>query len=355
MKFIKACVCQSLALTTACNMAMLPSSANGSGYTLRQATDPNQALLTDSDRPQTSEAGANRESFPKEILKSGVRLQAATISPNSRQLAEDIHLMPLLQRIQNLRGKVDATNFEATAENLAASQQLTASTVMAMQIIDETNLAIDYVLAEMSAEQNIYNELLSTFVSDRDKRVFKTNAASFIANGILWALAEGLDVPTNQHPNYSTSSGTFGILAGIVPSIASILALYQLNGKKEPSERDPNMLSQLLGYPATDEIEYPTPIWTFLRNVPADDSNHKTRKDQLIDRWVSDKNIPNFTDRSSSQQLDIITASNPRKKGLSIATLNARQQMLQQLSAEILKMKRLLYELSMAVRGAKTV
>ncbi|HEY9681205.1 MAG TPA: hypothetical protein V6C86_06470 [Oculatellaceae cyanobacterium] len=304
---------------------------------------------------QTFEPGANQEKFPKEILRSGVRLQATTISDNSRQLAEQLKLLPLLQRIQSLRGRFDPINFEPTQANISMSQQLTASTIAAMQIIDEANLAIDYVLGEMTAEQNIYNEILSTLTSDRDKTVFKTNAVSFITNGILWALAEALDIPTNRHPNFSTSSGTFGILAGVVPSIASIVALYQLNGKKEMSEKDPNMLSQILGYPASPEIEYPKPVWDFLTAVPASNESAKTRKDQLIDRWVSDKNISNFTDRNSQEQLDVITASAQHKKGLSIATLNARQAMLQQLAAEILKMKRLLYELSMAVRGAKSV
>ena len=321
---------------------------------LMATTAPNQ--LADSDIATTAEAGANKESRPKQILRTGVNLNTSTLSPNSRQLAEDLHLMPILQRIQKLRGRVDPTNFEATVENLATSQQLTASTVMAMQIIEEANLAIDFVIAEINAEENIYNELLSTFSGNRDKTVFKTNAVSFITNGILWAVAEGLDVPTNKHPNYSISSGTFGILAGIVPSIASILAMYQLNGKKELSERDPNMLSKVLGFPITNEsIEYPQPVWDFLKEVPASGEVPKSRKDQLIDRWVSDKNIPNFTDRSSSVQLDIITANGERKKGLSISTLNARQALLQQLSSEILKMKRMLYELSLAVRGAKTV
>jgi hypothetical protein len=146
-----------------------------------------------------------------------------------------------------------------------------------------------------------------------------------------------------------------GVLAGIVPSIASIYALYQLRGKRRTSEKDPNMLSKLFDYPTPVDVDYPRLVWEFMNSVPADDPKGKSRRDQLIDRWIADKNIPNFTDRNSSKQLDVITASIPRKHGLSIDTLNARQALLQQLSSEILKMKRMLLELTMVVHGEKTI
>jgi hypothetical protein len=318
------------------------------------ASKPSAGSLVAAASPP-GEQGANSQAFPTQILKTGVNLQARVISANSRQLADQLNLLPVLQRIQNLRGQIDPTNFEPTTENIAKSQQLTASTVLALQIIEETDLAIEFVTAEIDAEENINNEILATFTSARDKAVLKTNALSFITNGALWAVGEALDIPTNTHPNYSVASGTFGILAGIVPTIASMYALKQLDGKKSMSEKDPNMLSKLFHYPTDIDIDYPEPVWKFLNAAPAGEPNSKSRRDQLIDRWISDKNISNFTDRTSAKQLDVITASVPQKKGLSISTLNARQSMLQQLESEILKMKRLLYELTMALNGKKQV
>ena len=49
----------------------------------------------------------------------------------------------------------------------------------------------------------------------------------------------------------------------------------------------------------------------------------------------------------------MITASVAQHKGLSIGTLTARQVMLNQLSAEIMKMKRMLLELTMVLDGEK--
>jgi len=113
------------------------------------------------------------------------------------------------------------------------------------------------------------------------------------------------------------------------------------------------MLAKLFNYPTSPEIEYPKPVWDFLNSAPADEDTTRTRRDQLIDRWISDKNIPTFTDRNSKKDLDIITASVLQRKGLSIDVLNVRQVMLTQLAAELMKMKRLLLELMMAARDEK--
>lgn len=298
---------------------------------------------------------ANSQGLPKQILHTGVNLNSTDISPNTRQLAEHLKLTSLLERAQILRTKIDPINFAPTLENIALSQQLTACISESTQIIQEANLSIDFTLAEISAEQNIYNEILSTYTTDRDKAVLKTNAISFILNGALWSVCEGFDIPTYKYPKLSIPSGVTGILAGIVPSIASMYALRQLNGKKETSENDPNMLAKLFNYPVSPEIEYPKSVWDYLDSIPTDDKESKTRRDLLIERWVADKNIPAFTDRTATKLLDTITATKPHKKALNISTLNTRLAMLQQLGAEILKMKRMLLELSMVVHGEKQI
>ena len=261
------------------------------------------------------------------------------ISPNSRQLADIINLTSILQNIQSQRQHLEVNKDLTTFADLRESQLLTSNVIKAMQIIQQTDLAIDYTLAEISAEKEAYRNVLGNYANKRDRAVLKTNAISFITNGILWAVAEGLDIPTYRYPRLSVSSGVNGILAGIIPSVASMYALYQLNGKKTASESDPNMLAKLFDYPTNPEVEYPKCVWQFLNSVPAEESGNKTRRDLIIDRWIADKNIPGFTDRHT-KDLDVITASISQPKGLSISNLDLRQIMLEQLGAEILKMKR---------------
>jgi hypothetical protein len=298
-----------------------------------------------------AEAGANSNKFPRQILRTGINLNARSISANSIQLAQDIQLVPILERIQSLSSKI--SELGASPERIDARLDLLEAKQQAMQLINKTNLEIDFTMAEMSAEQNVYSEILSSFTGDRDKLLAKVNAISFISNGALWALAEGFDIPTHTKAFYANPSGINGILAGVIPSFASLYTLKAINGKKKTSEVEPNMLAKLFNYPTTADIEYPASVWSYLNEVPADEPKGKTRKEQMIDRWVADSNIPGFTSRSAKGQLDVITASVAQKKGLNISTLGTRQVMLTQLSSEVMKMKRMLLELAMVVQGDK--
>ena len=297
------------------------------------------------------EPTANTLAFPRQILRTGISLNTTSLSPNTLQLANTIGLSPIFEAIQTMRSKV-VVNGDSQTEDTTNIKLLGYSQKAAL-LIQKTNLEIDFTLAEINAELQVYEEILATFTNDRDKLVARINAASFISNGALWAVCEGLDIPTYARPRYSVSSGTTGILAGVIPSIASMYTLKAVNGKKKTSEAEPNMLAKLFGYPTTADIEYPNSVWQFINQVPAENPQSKKRLDQLVDRWIADSNMPAFTDRNSKKQLDVITASVAQRKGLSIGTLTARQVMLNQLSAEIMKMKRMLLELTMVLDGEK--
>ena len=300
---------------------------------------------------EEAEPKANSNAFPRQVLKTGINLKSPTISANSQQLADLIKLTPLLAKIQDLRNY--RITDDVSLENIANRQLFNDTVQKALVIVNQTNLEIDFTLAEIGAERNVYGEILNTFTADRDKMVARSNAMSFYTNGILWAAAEGFDIPTNKHPNLSIPSGTLGIIAGLVPSVFSLYAMHQYNGKKKTSEADPNMLAKLFGYKTNPSIEYPDSVWTFLNSKQVKINTKLTRKEILINRWVSDSNISSFTDKNSAKQLDAITASVAQKKGLTIATLTARQEMLNQLASEIFKMKRLLLELNMVISGEK--
>ncbi|MBU6451604.1 MAG: hypothetical protein KGS72_07495 [Cyanobacteria bacterium REEB67] len=299
---------------------------------------------------------SNSVSVPTQILKTGINLSSSTLSPNSLQVAQITGLMPVLNKLQKLREQVNASrDASPTLATLAMRQDYYEAQLLARQGIEQANLEIDYVLAEINAERNLYAEILSSLIAKRDRAVAHSNAASFYTNGVLWAVGEAFDIPTYRSPRLSIPSGTVSILAGIVPSFFSLYAMRQYNGKKLDSEEEPNMLAKLFDYPINPEVDYPPSIMGFLNTVPPESGVKKTRKDQLIDRWLTDQNIPSFTDRKNKAVLDGITGTISHRKALSIDVLTARQDMLQQLAGEVMKMKRMLLELSLAANGDKTI
>lgn len=305
-----------------------------------------------------STSRTNSVEVPKQILRTGINLETRTVSPNTLQLAQNLNLLPILSRLQELRTKVSKHNTGNSLESLSDRQELLELTQKAQNILIRTSLEIDFVLAEIDAEQNIYSEVLSSLQGSRDKLVTRVNAGSFILNGALWTVCEALAIVSPLHPNYAIQSGIVGIAAGIVPSIASGYALKAYSGKRLKSECEPNMLAKIFDRPINPAIDYPKSVWSFLNTVPASDKDStvsKTRKEQLIARWVSDKNIPSFTDEANSQEIDFITATAPQKKGLSIDHLNVRMVMLEQLQGELAKMKRLLLEIAMVITEEKEV
>ncbi|CAN5403063.1 hypothetical protein BH11CYA1_BH11CYA1_04640 [soil metagenome] len=319
--------------------------------------------------PSQTEAAAlsgpiNSVDVPKQILRTGINLEAKSISPNTLQLAQNLNLLPLLSRMKELKAKTalhSSSGNAATIESLSDRQELLELTQKAQNILIRTSLEVDFVVAEIDTEQNIYSEVLSSFQGSRDKLVARVNAGSFILNGALWTVCEALTVVSPLHPNYAIQSGIVGIAAGIVPSIASGYALKAYSGKHKTSEADPNMLAKIFNRPTNQDIEYPKSVWDFLNTIPAAEAGGeagnpgRTRKEQLIERWVSDKNIPSFTDKSNARQIDILTASASQKKGLTIENLTVRTVMLEQLQGELAKMKRLLMEIAMVITDDKEV
>jgi hypothetical protein len=305
---------------------------------------------------QSQEPKANSAAVPTQILKTGINLTDSSVSPNGVQVAEIIGLVPVLNKLQDLRPRLSQIKGAApTLENLALRQDYNDAKMEARQVIEQANLEVDYVLAEINAERNLYAEILDSLTGKRDKLVARSNAASYYTNGVLWAVGEGFDIPTYRVPKCSIPSGTISILAGVVPSFFSLWAMHQYDGKKLNSEDDPNMLAKLFDYPTNREVDYPASVLAFFNSVPPKGASKKSRKDQLIDRWISDDNMHSFTDRKSKVQLDSITAGASQKKGLSIDVLGARQYMLEQLASEVMKMKRMLLELSLAAKGDKTL
>lgn len=297
----------------------------------------------------------NSVHVPGKILRMKIDLHAASVSPDAVALGDQINITPLLNEIQALRAKLKQKGTADDAEFTNTRLELNEARQEALEIIQQVNLEADYVEAQICEEQSLYADMLQHMTAARDKSIALTNALSFGTNGTLWAICEAIAIPTYAHPNLSVPSGIVGILAGVVPTFASFYAMKQVSGKKYSYKEEPNMLTKLFDRPVAMHCEYPDSVWNFLNSVPPNDATGRRRVDQIIDRWIEDKNIPSFTTRTSERQVDLITGTRAIPKTITIDLLSTRQTMLDQLTSEILKMKRLLLELMLAVRGTKHI
>lgn len=295
----------------------------------------------------------NSVHVPGKILQVKIDLRSQEMSPEAVALGDQLNLTPLLRKIQTLRSQLRSRDGATDVPTLAMRLDMNESREDALEIIQQVNLEADFVEAQIMEEQSLYADMLQHMETNRDRSVAITNAVSFGTNGALWAVCEAIAIPTYKQPILSVPSGIVGILAGVVPSFASFYAMRQVAGKRYSYKEEPNMLAKIFDKPVGLHCEYPDSVWTYLNSVPPNDPSGKRRVDQIIDRWVEDKNIPNFTSRTSDRQVDLVTGSKSIPKTLTIDLLSTRQTMLDQLTSEVLKMKRLLLELMLAVRGTK--
>ncbi len=297
----------------------------------------------------------NSVQVPGKILQVKIDLRSSTMSPEALALGDQLQLTQLLLKIQNLRAQLRSRSGSNDADTLALRLELNETREEATEIIQQVNLECDFVDAQIVEEQSVYADMLQHMESNRDRAIALTNAFGFGTNGALWAVCEAIAIPTYKQPILSVPSGIVGILAGVVPSFASFYAMRQVSGKKYSYKEEPNMLAKLFDRPVGLHCEYPDSVWNYLAAVPPNDASGRRRMDQIIDRWVEDKNIPSFTSRTSDRQVDLITATKNIPRTLTIDLLSTRQTMLDQLCSEVLKMKRLLLELMLAVRGTKQI
>ncbi|HEY9732333.1 MAG TPA: hypothetical protein V6C89_10500 [Drouetiella sp.] len=276
-------------------------------------------------------------------------VHSTTLSAEAIQLAQQLHLTERLFELSQLRKAREADKSSLSSEQVERYRDLREDVT---EVIEQTRLEVDFAQAELAREIAVHSELLAAYTADRNRKVNLSNAWGYRTNGVLWAAAEGLDIPTYAHPKYSIPSGIVGIVAGLAPSAFSLYALRQDSGGRFERKPHPNMLSKVFNYHVTPELEYPDSVWTWL-NSQAPVGPKVTRLEFLIDWWQKDGNIRYFTEKPTHHQLDLLTAT--AQDDLTIQLISDRLSMLRTVDAMILGMNRPLLEMMMVVRGTKEI
>ncbi|MBS2007435.1 MAG: hypothetical protein JST01_10365 [Cyanobacteria bacterium SZAS TMP-1] len=287
-------------------------------------------------------------SFATPIFEKLTDPQSDELSPDAVQLARLLGIWEEMHRLAYLQ---KATAALPAGEKLILAEREEERDIKLdiLTKVEETRLQIDFVVAEIDEEQVILEEAMRIFQEDRDNRVNRANQLAFRTNGVLWAVAEALTIPSYKYPTLSVPSGTVGIVAGIVPSLFSGYATRASGGGRYERKCYPNILTKLFDLPAIPRIDFPDVVWQFLNSAPCGDT--RTRKQVMQEHWRDDQNIHIFKDGVDSKKISILTGNQAYVADMTL--ISDKLIMMGQVRAVALQMSRPLLEICMMVRGKK--
>ena len=269
---------------------------------------------------------------------------APDMSPEAMQLAELMGIKEKLQRLYELNSlsKKSKLPLEQREERFDLKFDL-------LESIEETRLQVDCVRGEIEEEEVVLEEARRLLGDERDEKVNRANLAAFRTNGVLWAVAEALDIPTYKSPKYSIPSGSIGIIAGIVPSVFSAIATRSSSGGTYKRQIYPNMLTKIFDLPAIPRVEYPGVVWLYLNAAAPGET--ETRKQKMQNRWRKDPYISYFHHNVCDDNIKLLTGNAPYVGDLDM--VSDKLIMMGQIKAITLQMTRPLLEICMVVRDIK--
>ena len=310
---------------------------------------PTSSLAVDKSMLGLGPVKVQSRDFPIAVFEKLTDPSSPYISADGLQLADSLNLHKKLERLNELNHQHKSLG---PGEKLPLELREERSELRfdILESVEETRLEVDYIVAEIEEEQAILNEAVRLYTTDRDNRVNRANLLAFRTNGVLWAVAEALDIPTYKNPQLSIPSGAVGIVAGIVPSIFSIYATRSSGGARFLRKPYPNILSKFYDFPAIPRIEYPPAVWDFLNAHPHD--SMRSRRQIIQKNWLEDNNIQIFKGGSSDDKLKRLTGNAPYTADMNL--IEDKLIMMDQIKGVIMQMSRPLLEICMVARGKKS-
>jgi len=208
------------------------------------------------------------------------------------------------------------------------------------QIIVEKVLAgsleVDATIAQIDNEIAQSNEVRGYLSDKRDRAVNRANLLSIVSGGTLGATSAGLQLPSGDNK----ASSLVGIAAGVLSSTLAISGIRAQKGGTRLFDFSSNMLAELLDRPALADSRYDPIVWTFLNDVAPTEEEGLTRKERLIQTWITLKRTDPASTSAGRNKIDRVTSKPSDKLPLTIDDLEDRSAMLEDVRAKISFLKR---------------
>jgi hypothetical protein len=212
-----------------------------------------------------------------------------SISPATRQVAEELELMPMLEELFDKRRPL------STERKILVRAKI-------LETILEASFDADSVSAEADRETARLAALSEHLSSRRDRAVNLNNASNFIASGTLNTIGSVLGFSSKTPPFPGNLNQ---MLSGVVSTGMSAYSLKQAAGGKTGDPSNPTILAELFGRPVSVQTSYPESVWRFLHSRSVDDPT-VTRAQWLEQHWIKRKHLDPPGSPREKLKIDIV-------------------------------------------------
>jgi hypothetical protein len=230
--------------------------------------------------------------------------------------------------------------------NQADASRITPLRQQIMEKVVAASLQVDATIAQIDNEIAQSNEVHGYLSDKRDKTVNRANLLSVVAGGTLGATSEGLQLPSGENK----ASSIVGIAAGVVSSSLAISGIRAQKGATRLFDFNSNMLAELFGRPELEDSRYDPIVWSFLNDVAPTDQG-LTRKERLIETWITLKRTDPPSTAAGKSKIDRVTSQPSDRLPLTIDDLEDRSAMLEDVRAKVSFLKRDLAALLLSLPG----
>jgi hypothetical protein len=238
--------------------------------------------------------------------------------------ARIIQVLPELSQLNDL------------ARNQSDPSKITPLRQVIIEKVFAASLEVDATIAQIDNEIAQSNEVRGYLSDRRDKAVNRANLLSIVAGGTLGATSEGLELPSGENK----ASSLVGIAAGLVASSLAVSGIRAQKGGTRLFDFSSNMLAELFDRPTLGDSRYDPIVWSFLNDVAPTEAEGLTRKEQLIQNWITLKRTDPPSTSAGKNKIDRLTSKPADKLPLTIDDLEDRSAMLEDVRARISFLKR---------------
>ncbi len=263
------------------------------------------------------------------------------ISVGAVKVAKDLEMLDEIAELNDLK----------TAHQYVPGQRVHSLQVISVrQDLDENImsafLATRRVVSELDRQVAGYDAVARVLEEKRDEAIRNNNILNFTSGGALAMTQGAISIGTPM--KYQNAGNELGAIAGALTAMIGAYALKLQGGGKRSSERDPNMLAPVFGLVPNEPNKYPPLVWNYLNDY--EPGQKKTRREQLIDRWIKLNYIEPLDKPSSKKHLEELSGTIPLHKDVSIDLLRDRIPMLQDVRAAVAGINEYLDEILTFVR-----